>query len=93
MTKNSNTDTTDTSGHEGLLLHGETTSSIISCSYRVYSRLGPGLPEKVYKRCTCYELTRRGKLMAYLRLSHKRVGLLINFDVADLKDGIRRKVW
>jgi hypothetical protein len=31
--------------------------------------------------------------MAYLRLSHKRVGLLINFNVADLKDGIRRKVW
>jgi GxxExxY protein len=33
------------------------------------------------------------QLMAYLRLSRKRVGLLINFNVADLKEGIRRKVW
>ena len=31
--------------------------------------------------------------MSYLRLSRKRVGLLINFNVADLKEGIRRKVW
>ena len=141
MPKTSDTDTRDTNGHDGLLLHGEITSVIISASYRVYSRLGPGLPEKVYKRCTAYELTRRSipfeeekilpveydgltfefgyrvdllvadavivevksvqtilpvheaQLMAYLRLSHKRVGLLINFNVADLKEGIRRKVW
>ena len=107
----------------------------------MYSRLGPGLPERVYKTCVGYELTRRGiphhtekvlpveydglkfefgyrvdllvddavvveiksvqailplheaQLMAYLRLCRKRVGLLINFNVADLKEGIRRKVW
>jgi len=33
------------------------------------------------------------QLVAYLRLSQKQVGLLINFNVADLEDGIRRKVW
>jgi len=33
------------------------------------------------------------QLIAYLRLSRKRVGLLINFNVADLKEGIRRRVW
>jgi GxxExxY protein len=142
MEKNSNTDTTDTTGHDGsALLHGDITGSIISASYRVYSRLGPGLPERVYKRCGAHELTRlrisfeeekllpveydglvfefgyrvdllvadtvivevksvqailpvhEAQLMAYLRLSHKRVGLLINFNVADLKDGIRRRVW
>ena len=107
----------------------------------MHSRLGPGLPERVYKTCAGYELTCRGipyeaekllpveydglrfefgyrvdllvadavivevkavqailpvheaQLMAYLRLSRKRVGLLINFNVADLKEGIRRKVW
>ena len=125
MTKNSNTDTMDTNGHDGLLLHSAITGSIIGASYRVHSRLGPGLPERVYKTCVSYELSRQGishetekilpveydglvfelktvqailpvheaQLMAYLRLSHKRVGLLINFNVADLKDGIRRKVW
>jgi GxxExxY protein len=32
------------------------------------------------------------QLLSYLRLSGKRVGLLINFNVAPLKDGIRRRV-
>ena len=32
------------------------------------------------------------QLLTYLRLSGKRVGLLINFNVAHLKDGIRRRV-
>jgi GxxExxY protein len=32
------------------------------------------------------------QLLGYLRLSRIRVGLLINFNVAHLKDGIRRKV-
>ena len=98
------------------------------------------MPERVYKICVGYELSRDGishdiekllpieydglkfdfgyrvdllvadavvvevksvqsilpvheaQLMSYLRLSHKRVGLLINFNVADLKDGIRRRV-
>jgi GxxExxY protein len=123
-----------------LLLHSETTGSIIGASYRVHSRLGPGLPERVYKTCLGYELSRDGipyesekllpieydglrfdfgyrvdllvadavivevksvqtilpvheaQLSGYLRLTRKRVGLLINFNVADLKVGIRRKV-
>lgn len=32
------------------------------------------------------------QLLSYLRLSHKRVGLLINFNVVNLRDGIRRRV-
>ena len=32
------------------------------------------------------------QLISYMRLSKKRVGLLINFNVVKLKDGIRRKV-
>lgn len=32
------------------------------------------------------------QLLSYLRLSGKQVGLLINFHVARLKDGIRRMV-
>ena len=32
------------------------------------------------------------QLVTYLKLSQKRLGLLINFNVAILKDGIRRKI-
>jgi GxxExxY protein len=32
------------------------------------------------------------QLLSYMRLSRRRVGLLINFNVVKLKDGIRRKV-
>jgi GxxExxY protein len=32
------------------------------------------------------------QLLSYLRLSHKKLGLLINFNVALLKDGIKRKI-
>lgn len=32
------------------------------------------------------------QLLSYLRLARKDVGLLINFNVALLKDGIRRKI-
>ena len=33
---------------------------------------------------------REAQLMSYLRLSDKRVGLLINFNVVHLRDGIKR---
>jgi len=32
------------------------------------------------------------QLLAYLKLADKRLGLLINFNVILLKDGIRRKI-
>lgn len=32
------------------------------------------------------------QLMTYLRLSHKKIGLLMNFNVTMLKDGILRRV-
>jgi GxxExxY protein len=34
----------------------------------------------------------RAQLLTYLRLSHIRLGLLINFNVESLRDGIRRVV-
>src|SRR5438067_11982921 len=34
----------------------------------------------------------KAQLLSYLRLSKKRVGLLINFNVTHLKDGIHRVV-
>jgi len=116
------------------------TRQIIGLAMRVHSRLGPGLLERVYERCLCYELDRaelpyarqverplryeeiilegvyradlivRGEVLlelknidrilpvheaqlsTYLRLRSCKVGLLLNFNTASLKDGIRRKV-
>jgi GxxExxY protein len=33
------------------------------------------------------------QLLTYLRLSGKRVGLLLNFNVVRLREGIRRRFW
>jgi len=33
------------------------------------------------------------QLLTYLRLSGREIGLLINYDVPFLKDGIRRRLW
>ena len=33
------------------------------------------------------------QLMTYMRLSGKKLGLLLNFNVPQMKDGIRRVVW
>ncbi|MCI0352263.1 MAG: GxxExxY protein [Acidobacteriales bacterium] len=34
----------------------------------------------------------QAQLLSYLRLSNKRIGLLINFNVVHLRDGIKRMV-
>ena len=33
------------------------------------------------------------QLISYLNLSKTRVGLLLNFNVAEFKDGIHRRIW
>jgi len=123
-----------------LLVHGRTTNNILSCAYKVHSRLGPGLLERTYRTCLTFELVNLGclveteknlpvgyegltiefgyridllvdevvivevkavetilpvhhaQLLSYLRLSGMRVGLLINFNVARLKEGVHRKI-
>jgi GxxExxY protein len=44
------------------------------------------------KRVEAIHPVHEAQLLSYLRLSGKNVGLLINFHVARLKDGIRRMV-
>jgi GxxExxY protein len=133
-------DTAKDGGHGSNLVHEQVAHTILSSAYRVHSKLGPGLLERSYRVCLCYELHRlnltvetekllpveydgltidmlyrvdlvvdnlvlvavkavetilpvhEAQLLTYLRLSGKRVGLLINFNVAHLKDGIRRRV-
>lgn len=111
---------------------------IVDAAYTVHKNLGPGLLEKVYEVCFCYELSKRGlsyqrqidvpivyenivfdeglrldvfvekeiicelksretinpvwpaQVLSHLRLTNKRLGYLINFNVVSIRDGIRR---
>ena len=59
---------------------------VVDAAMRVHSAVGPGLLVK--KLLPIHE----AQLLSYLRLSRMRVGLLINFHVVQLKDGIKRMV-
>ena len=111
---------------------------IVDCAYKVHKGLGPGLLEKVYEACFCYELAKKGiyfqrqvylpifydgmvfdeglrldvfveekvicelkaidtvnpvweaQILSHLKMTGKHVGFLINFNVALIKNGIRR---
>jgi GxxExxY protein len=111
---------------------------IVDCAYKVHKELGPGLLEKIYEICFCYELERKGipyvrqidlpvkykglnfneglrldvfvddlvicelkaqeqlnklwqsQIISHLKLTDKRLGYLINFNVSLIKEGIQR---
>ena len=111
---------------------------IVDAAYKVHKALGPGLLERVYEGCFCYELSKKGikfkrqadinmyyddcllddtfrvdvyvddlvicelksvfeiiplwpmQIVSHLKISRKRLGYLINFNVVKIKDGIRR---
>ena len=113
---------------------------IVDAAYTVHKNLGPGLLEKIYEICFCYELEKRGvkyarqveipikyenitfneglrldvlveesiicelkalenvnpvweaQLLSQLKITGKRLGYLINFDVTNIGQGIRRFV-
>lgn len=45
------------------LIHGELTSSILHCAYKVHSVPGPGLLESAYEECLQYELDKAGLIV------------------------------
>ena len=75
---------------------------------KIIKTMGPGLLESAYEECLCYELAKAGlrfqrqvdlpvlyheaQLLTYLKMKNLRLGLLINFNVPVLKDGIKRIV-
>lgn len=113
-------------------------SKIVDSAYAVHDALGPGLLEKVYEACFCYELSKRGvqflrqvdvpivydgikfeeglrldvlveeliicelkavdemnpvweaQVLSHIKLTGKRLGFLINFNVQLIKNGIKR---
>lgn len=114
--------------------------NIVNCCYQVHKNLGPGLLERIYETCFCYELGKLGipyqrqinlpviydgklldeglridvlvdsevicefkavdtllpvfeaQILTYLKLSKKRLGYLVNFNVKNIGDGIKRFV-
>jgi GxxExxY protein len=111
---------------------------IVDAAFKVHRELGPGLLEKIYEACFCYELEKKGiankrqvalpiyydgrcfdeglkldvyvdelvvcelkaresinilwpaQLISHLKLTKRRLGYLINFNVPLIKDGISR---
>lgn len=114
--------------------------AIVNAAFTVHKSLGPGLLEKVYEVCFCYELKKFGmnyqkqvdipivydnitfeeglrldvlvedlvivelkavdemnpvyqaQILSYLKLTGKRLGYLINFNIPLIKDGIKRLI-
>ena len=114
--------------------------TVLDCSFRVHTALGPGLLESSYEECLYYEIMQSGlevekqkplplvykevklnagyrvdllvkksviveiksvegltdvhlaQILTYLKLSGCKLGLLINFNVKHLKEGIRRVI-
>jgi GxxExxY protein len=113
---------------------------VLDCSFRVHTRLGPGLLESAYEECLLFDLKKIGlwvekqkpmplvyegvnlgigyridimvenriiveiksvenlndvhlaQILTYLKLSGLHLGLLINFNVGSLKNGIKRVI-
>ena len=76
---------------------------IVESAFTVHKNLGPGLLEKVYEICFCYELEKRG--INYVRQLEVpivydmikfneglRLGFLINFNATNIGNGLRRFV-
>ena len=111
---------------------------IVDAAYKVHNLIGPGLLEKIYEACFCYELDKKGipnkrqidlpiyydgrffdeglrldvfvedlvvcelkarelinplwpaQVISHLKLTKRRLGYLVNFNVPLIKDGIKR---
>ncbi len=122
------------------LTENELSTLIIGAAIKVHNSLGPGLFEKAYQECLCYELRKLGlkvdkeksmplvyedvklesgyrmdilvndkvvveiksieqlqkvhlaQTLTYLRLGKFKLGLIINFNVALLKNGVKRVI-
>jgi hypothetical protein len=64
----------------------EVFKQVLDCSFKVHSALDPGLLESSYEECLF------AQILTYLKLSGCRLGLLVNFNVRHLKDGIKRVI-
>ncbi len=61
----------------------EIAKKVVNSAYIVHVNLGPGLLEKVYETCFCYELTKSG--LHYQR----QLSIPIVYDNLTFEDGLR----
>ncbi|HTY63518.1 MAG TPA: GxxExxY protein [Acidobacteriota bacterium] len=68
---------------------------MVDSAVAIHTALGRGLLESVYRRCLMDVIhpVHRAQLLAYLKLSGHSIGLLINWKVPRIKDGIQRMIW
>lgn len=61
--------------------------NIVECAYLVHKQLGPGLLEKIYESCFCYELAKRN-------INYERQKALpIIYDNVEFDEGLRVDVY
>jgi hypothetical protein len=66
---------------------------VISAGIEVHRHLGPGFGGAVeLKAVEAIAPVQVGQVLAYLRAAHRPLGLLINFNVHRLREGIRRVI-
>ncbi len=65
---------------------------ILETAYRLDFVVGEALIIEI-KAIEKLEAVHQAQLLTYLRLSGKRIGLILNFNVPVLKDGILRRVF
>ena len=66
------------------------TERIIGCAIEVHRELGPGLLESAYETPLCIQLAKTGLKFEHLKITGLRRGLILNFNKAVLKAGIKR---
>jgi GxxExxY protein len=60
----------------------ELASEIVDSAFKVHKALGPGLLEKIYETCFCYELSKRGLK------AQRQVKLPIQYDGLVFEEGL-----
>lgn len=74
----------------------EVNHAIAIAAMKGQSRLGRGILESIYQAqlqsINARAPVHQAQVLSYLKLSSKSIGLLINFNVVHLKDGIKRFV-
>lgn len=84
-----------------ILSMAEISGEVVRSSITVHRVLGPGLLESAYQKCLEVEVKSVARwdpifdaqLLTYLRLTNLTVGLLLNFNVPVMRNGIKRLVW
>ena len=65
-------------------------SKLVDCAFQVHKTLGPGLLE--LKSAEVMNPVYQSQILTFMKISKARLGLLINFNVPLIKNGIKRFV-